>query len=143
MPHMNITNDRVIFRWIFHLMSGSRIHPACLNSTAASKWNLVFLLNAAVQQLKQQHTASVQIAELRTETASIRSSTTLADDINPHVHDALQSFRTDTLQSIHDKVKSALATSDVRSPDATLPRIVRRDCRCHHGLLKSRHFTNH
>ena len=82
-----------------------------MNCASATKANVVYLLKAAVQQLKQQTSTTKQIADLKDEVASLLSPPQLLNQVSSLVDSTLQTFRAEMTSTIQQEVSKAIHAS--------------------------------
>ena len=81
-----------------------------MNSAAATKPNLIFLLKEAVQLLKHEKSAWTEVADLRKELKDLLDPGSLMTEVKSQINSQLETFRTEVKASIQTEVKCALHT---------------------------------
>ena len=81
-----------------------------MNSAAATKPNLIFLLKEAVQLLKHEKSAWTEVADLRKELKDLLDPGSLMTEVKSQINSQLETFRTEVKASIQTEVKCALQT---------------------------------
>ena len=81
-----------------------------MNSAAATKPNLIFLLKDAVQLLKHEKSAWTEVADLRKEQKDLLDPGSLMTEVKSQINSQLETFRTEVKASIQTEVKCALQT---------------------------------